>query len=261
MLRPRITPCLLIKNDGLVKTVNFSNEKYVGDPINAVKIFNEKNVDEILIIDIDATSKGMAPNYSLIERIANESRMPICYGGGIKNLEQAEKIIGMGIEKVAISSAFIKDPSMISELSFLIGSQSVVGVLDVKKAFLKGYNVFTHNGTVKVKGKLSDWVKTYQDMGVGEIVFNSIDRDGLMTGYDTNLVNELQGSLSVPSSFLGGAGSLSDIEKLISLTGHGGCVAGSLFVFKGKYRAVLINYPRIEDKLDLIKKGLNRFYD
>ena len=114
MLRPRITPCLLIKNDGLVKTVNFSNEKYVGDPINAVKIFNEKNVDEILIIDIDATSKGMAPNYSLIERIANESRMPICYGGGIKNLEQAEKIIGMGIEKVAISSAFIKDPSTIS---------------------------------------------------------------------------------------------------------------------------------------------------
>lgn len=256
MLRPRIIPCLLIRNNGLVKTRTFVDDKYVGDPINAVKIFNEKGVDEIMIIDIDASVKEKEPNYSLIERLANESRMPICYGGGIKNCNQAEKIIEMGIEKVAISSAFIKNPLMISDLASSVGSQSVVGVLDIKKSLFKGYKIYTHNGTRQVEGDLFHWINKFQENGIGEIVFNSITRDGMMNGYDLNLVKSVLSNICVPSTFLGGAGSLSDIRELISITGIGGCAAGSLFVFKGKYRAVLINYPRLNEKIEIIKEGL-----
>jgi len=259
MLRPRITPCLLIRNGGLVKTQQFSNDKYVGDPINAVKIFNEKAVDELIIIDIDATRLGSDPNYALIQRLANEARMPICYGGGIKTSAQAEKIIKMGVEKVALSSALFVNPELISELAKALGSQSVVGVLDVKKSLFKGYSIFIENGVKKIPGKLSEWVTTFQDFGIGEILINSIDRDGMQAGYDLELVKGITGCLNVPSTFLGGAGSLSDIKKLIAQRGLGGCAAGSLFVFKGKYRAVLINYPKFAEKIDLIELGLAEY--
>ena len=260
MLRPRITPCLLIQNGGLVKTQQFGSPKYVGDPVNAVKIFNEKSVDEIIIIDIDASRLGRAPNYELIEQLANESRMPICYGGGIKNLEQAEKIVHMGVEKVAISSALFEKPELIAELAETIGSQSVVGVLDVKKRLLKGYSLYVNNGTTKVSRDLDYWIAEFQKFGIGEILINSIDRDGMQNGYDFSLVEATSGQLNVPTTFLGGAASLADIGKLIAKRGIGGCAAGSLFVFKGKYRAVLINYPSFEDKKNLIINNLNEFY-
>ena len=257
MLRPRITPCLLLRNEGLVKTRLFSEDKYVGDPINAVKIFNEKAVDELIVIDIDATRLDAEPNYSLIQRLADESRMPLCYGGGIKTSEQAERIIQMGVEKVAISSAIIQNPNLISKIAETIGQQSVVGVLDVKKSLFNRYDVYTHNGTKKVADTLSDWIKRFQICGIGEIMINSIDRDGMQNGYDLKLVHKVKDLMTVPSTFLGGASSLEDIGDLIKARGVGGCAAGSLFVFKGKYRAVLINYPDFQEKLELINKSLS----
>lgn len=256
MLRPRITPCLLIREGALVKTRQFTDDKYIGDPINAVKIFNEKAVDELIVIDIDATRYKREPNYSLIQRLADESRMPICYGGGIKDPGQAERIVQMGVEKVAISSGILRKPEIIPDFAQAVGQQSVVGVLDVKNHFLRGYGVYTHNGTRRVGGSLDDWIGRLQNYGVGEILINSIDRDGMQNGYDFDLVNKVKDRLTVPSTFLGGAGSLKDIAKLIKIRGVGGCAAGSLFVFKGRYRAVLINYPSFADKLNLINENL-----
>lgn len=259
MLRPRISPCLLIRNGGLVKTQQFKNEKYIGDPLNAVKIFNEKAVDELIILDIDATTLEKEPNYSLLQRLADESRMPLCYGGGINSIESAERIIQMGIEKIAISSAALKDPNLITQISNSIGQQSVVCVLDVKRKMFGDYSIYINNGTKKVGGKLIDWINILQDSGTGEILINSIDRDGMQNGYDIKLVQSIINDLTVPSTFLGGASSLSDIGDLIAFRGIGGCAAGSLFIFKGKYKAVLINYPKFEDKYNLIVENLNKF--
>lgn len=259
MLRPRISPCLLIRKGGLVKTRQFKDDKYVGDPINAVRIFNEKSVDELIIIDIDATRLNNEPNFELLQRLANESRMPLCYGGGVKNVEQAKRIIQMGIEKVAISSEAFKDPELVRKISESIGSQSVVCVLDVKKTLFRSYALYTMNGTKKVEGKPIDWINTFQDLGAGEILINSIDRDGMQNGYDLELVENIIDYLKVPSTFLGGASSLEDIGDLIAKRGVGGCAAGSLFVFKGKFRAVLINYPDFKEKYDLINRSLEKF--
>ena len=192
MLRPRIIPCLLIRDKGLVKTINFSGEKYVGDPINAVKIFNEKLVDELMIIDIDATVKGKLPDFELIKKIAAESQMPISYTGGIKTVDQVKKIIGFGVEKVGISSSAILDPDLISQASKAVGSQSVVAVLDVKKKMIGGYSVFTHNGKKDTGRKLLELSKELTDMGAGELVINSIDQDGLMKGYDENIIKLIE---------------------------------------------------------------------
>ena len=256
MLRPRITPCLLIRDGGLVKTRQFSDDKYIGDPINAVKIFNEKAVDELIVIDIDATRLNREPDYTLIQRLADESRMPICYGGGIKHTGQAERIVQMGVEKVAISSEILSKPELIRDIGQAVGHQSVVGVLDVKKNFVRGYSVYTHNGVKRVGGSVIDWIKRLQNNGIGEILINSIDRDGMQNGYDLELVNKIKDQFTVPSTFLGGASSMEDIGKLITTRGIGGCAAGSLFVFKGKYRAVLINYPSLQEKIDLITENL-----
>jgi len=259
MLRPRIIPCLLIRDGGLVKTQKFKNEKYVGDPINAVKIFNEKSVDELIFLDIDASREGKEPNYKLIQKLADESRMPLCYGGGIKNVEQAEKIIHAGIEKIAISSSAFSDPKLITEISKSVGSQSIVCVLDVKKSILGSYSIYIFNGTKKINGNLKYWLETFENLGAGEILINSIDLDGMQTGYDLNLANIVNNNINIPSTILGGASSMSDIGELIASKGLGGCAAGSLFVFKGKYRAVLINYPSFQEKNDLIMKSYNRY--
>lgn len=256
MLRPRVIPCLLIRNGGLVKTRQFTDDKYVGDPINAVKIFNEKSVDELVIIDIDATVLGKEPDYKLIEKVANESRMPLCYGGGIKNLSQAEKIIQLGVEKISVSSGIVKRPELIEELSSALGSQSIVGVLDIKKSLLRGYEIYINNGRNKVGGSLISWIEKFQKYGVGEILFNSIDRDGMQVGYDLKLGSFVRPNLSVPAMYLGGAASLTDIGELVENLGVVGCAAGSLFVFKGKYRAVLINYPSFDEKYSLLAKCL-----
>lgn len=254
MLRPRIIPSLLIQDNGLVKTVNFKNPKYVGDPINAVKIFNEKAVDELAIFDIDATVKGLEPNYSLIERIANQSRMPLCYGGGVKTVEQAQRIFGLGIEKIALSSAIIDNPHLITDISQRVGSQSVIVVLDVKKKLFGGYEVYTHNGKKGTGVNPFKFIQEVQQLGAGEIVLNSIDQDGVMKGFDVGLIDKAREQTSLPMTVLGGAGSLDDIKKIIDKHNIIGVAAGSLFVFKGIYKAVLINYPLKEEKEKLFKK-------
>lgn len=253
MLRPRIIPCLLVRNKGLVKTVRFGDGKYVGDPINAVRIFNEKEADELIVLDIDATAKGVGPDFKMIQFWAAECRMPLCYGGGVKTVEQAMTIIGLGVEKVALSSAAIADPRLVTAIAREIGNQSVVVVLDVRRAANGSFQIWTHNARNNTEKCPVEFSKELQNLGVGEIVLNSIDRDGEMKGYDLELAGRVREAVKVPMSILGGAGSLKDIGNLISQLGIIGAAAGSLFVFKGSYKAVLINYPNPAAKDQLIQ--------
>ena len=252
MLRPRIIPCLLVHNKGLVKTVQFKDPKYVGDPINAVRIFNEKQVDELTILDIDATKEGREPDYQMIEHWASECRMPLCYGGGVQTPEQAQRIFELGVEKIAISSAAMKSPELITKMAERVGNQSVVVVMDVKKKLFGGYEICTHNAKKKTGIDPVSFAKQAQELGAGEIVVNSIDQDGMMKGYDLALINKIRDAVTVPITVLGGAGSLTDIKELLNQHKIIGACAGSLFVFKGKYKAVLINYPNPTEKTELI---------
>lgn len=252
MLRSRIIPCLLVRNKGLVKTVEFKEGKYVGDPINAVKIFNDKEVDEIVVLDIDATKESREPDYKMIKNLANESRMPLCYGGGITNAEQALEIIHLGVEKVAIGAEALKNPKVISEIAHAIGSQSVVVVLDVKKkGITKKYTLTAVNGTEFYKKNIVEYAQEAEKLGAGELLINSIDNDGKMMGYDKKLIKIVRDAVDIPITALGGAGKLDDIKDLIDDYGIIGAAAGSLFVFKGKYKAVLINYPTREQHDEL----------
>ena len=249
MLRSRIIPCLLIHNKGIVKTVNFKEPKYVGDPINAVKIYNEKEVDELMVLDIDATSENRGPNLKMIESLANECRMPFCYGGGITTVEEARNIISLGAEKIALSYSALNNIGLCQKIGDIIGNQSVVVVLDVrKKKLFGGYDIYTHNGTKKSGWKLNDLILKLEGIGVGEIVINSIDNDGVMQGYDVPLIENVREKCTMPITVLGGAGSIEDIQKLIEKFKIIGAAAGSLFVFKGKYKAVLISYPNKEER-------------
>jgi cyclase len=259
MLRPRIVPCLLIHEGGLVKTQGFGAPRYVGDPINAVKIFNEKEADELLVLDIDASVNRVEPNYGLIAKLAAECRMPLCYGGGITSPEQASRIIDLGVEKVSISAAAISDLGLLERTAAAIGRQSVVGVIDVRKKsglLARGYEVRTHNGRHLHGTDPVALARAFQEAGAGEVVINSIDRDGQMQGYDIELARTMRASLKVPITILGGAGSLDDIVALIRVCGVVGAAAGSLFVFKGQYRAVLISYPAHEQKEELCRAAL-----
>ena len=253
MLRPRIIPCLLIQDNGLVKTVRFKTPKYVGDPINAVKIFNEKQADELIVLDIDASINKCEPNYKKIAYLAAECRMPLCYGGGIKTLEQARKIIGLGVEKIAISSAAMETPELISEIAEEVGRQSVVVVLDVKKKlFSKSYEVWTHNAKRNTRKNVAHVIESIQSLGAGEVVLNFIDNDGRMAGFDFEAVEKFRKLVKVPFTVMGGAGSLNDLGRIVTENGLIGVAAGSLFVFKGSYKAVLINYPNELDKQEFI---------
>ena len=249
MLRFRLTPCLLIRENGLVKTVNFNSAKYIGDPLNVVKIFNEKEVDELIVLDIDATSNNFEPDLIMIKNLASECRMPLCYGGGVSSVNQIQEIISLGVEKVALSSSALLNPSLISKAAQAVGSQSVVVVIDLKKRrFSSKYDVYSHNGTKKYKKDFLEWAKEVQSLGAGEIVLNSIDKDGTMEGYDYGLVKLVREVVSLPLTVLGGAGTLNDVVELKKNFGIIGAAAGSLFVFKGKYKAVLVNYPDISQK-------------
>ena len=249
MLRARIIPCLLVSDGGLVKTTRFAEPKYVGDPLNAVRIFNEKQVDELIVIDIDSTVSGREPDYGLIANLAAECRMPLCYGGGIKTVEQIERIVALGVEKVSIGSAAAYDPNLIQQAALRVGSQSIVAVMDVKKSRLLGrHEVYTHGGTKKVGSNPVELALQFENLGVGEILLNSIDRDGTMKGYDLTLIDSVRNAVRLPMTVLGGAGSLDDMRSLVDRYGAIGSAAGSLFVFKGKYRAVLIQYPQPSEK-------------
>lgn len=247
MLRSRIIPCLLVRRNGLVKTLQFGEGKYVGDPINAVRIFNEKKVDELSVLDIDATVEGREPNYEMIRNLATESRMPLAYGGGITTPEQASKIITLGVEKVSISAAAIANPGLIREIADAVGTQSTTVVLDVMKTgglFKSGQYLVTHNATRKTKLDPVEFAQQAEELGAGEIILNSVDRDGMMAGYDIDLAKRLRAATTIPLTILGGAGNIDHMRELIDALGVVGAAAGSLFVFKGPYKAVLINYAR-----------------
>lgn len=253
MLRSRIIPCLLIHNGGLVKTVQFGEPKYVGDPLNAVRIFNEKEVDELMVLDIDASRLGRPPNETLVAKLAAECRMPLCYGGGVKTVDQIERLIALGVEKVAIGSAAVENPNLIAHAVARVGSQSIVGVIDVKASGLLRYpEVVIMNATTRTGFNPTNFARRLQECGVGEIVLNSVDRDGRMQGYDLDLIERVKEIISIPMTVMGGAGSLEDIRKLVQKYPVIGVAAGSLFVFKGKYKAVLINYPSLTERDSLV---------
>lgn len=246
MLRSRIVPVLLLRGNGLVKTRGFSDPKYIGDPINAVKIFNEKEADELTILDIDATTTGKGPNLKMLQDIASESRMPLCYGGGVQSADMAAEIISFGYEKISISHAAIVRPALVAEISDRIGRQSVVVTIDIRKegVFSSNHVVYSLNGKHRHSVDPISFATQCADLGAGEIVINSIDRDGAMRGYDMELARRLHAAVSVPIMVLGGAGSIDDLRDLTQELGPVGAGVGSLFVLNGKYRAVLISYAR-----------------
>jgi imidazole glycerol-phosphate synthase subunit HisF len=207
------------------------------------------------VLDIDATRDNREPDFKMIENLAAECRMPLCYGGGVKTVEQAQRIFELGVEKIAISSVAIENPDIVAKIAKRVGNQSVIVVLDVKKSFFGKYEVFTHNGKKNTHKSPMELAKQFEQLGAGEIVINSIDNDGVMKGYDMNLIDKVRESITLPMSVLGGAGSLKDIAQLIAKHGIIGAAAGSLFVFKGVYKAVLINYPTRLEKDELIKNN------
>jgi cyclase len=243
MIRARVIPCLLLRGHGLVKTRKFKDPVYVGDPVNAVRIFSEKEVDELVILDIDASRAGRGPDYELVAEIAAECFMPVAYGGGIQTLAQARKLIRCGIEKVVINSASIESTGFIREIADVFGSQAVVGSIDARKTMLGGHRVFVKSGTVDTKLKPEDHAAYLEQAGVGEILLTSIDRDGQMQGYDIELIKKVSSKVNVPVVACGGAGTLDHMRRAMSESGASAVSAGSMFVFYGKHRAVLINYP------------------
>ena len=249
MLSSRIIPSLLISNRRLVKTIKFSNPRYLGDPLNAVKIFNEKRADEILILDISATANGVPPDIDFIRDLASECRMPLTYGGGIKSLSHAMSLIELGVEKVAISSAAIFNPDLICEIVREIGSQSLAIVIDIACGKnIDDFLIRTSGGKIRVNGSPYEYIKKFQDLGAGEIVINSIDRDGMMCGYDLTMAHKFRNCCSLPLTILGGCSCLEDIGDLISEFDVIGAAAGSVFFYKGGLKAVLINYPDKKQK-------------
>ena len=257
MPRSRVIPCLLVRGGGLVKTRRFGEDKYIGDPINAVRIFNEKEADELIVLDIDATVQGREPDYAMIENLAAECRMPLCYGGGISTVDQAKRIMALGVEKIALSAAAIARPPLIAEIAAQVGNQSVAVVLDARKKMLGGYRAFVRNGRVDTKISPLDFACEAERLGAGEVVINAIDHDGMMNGYDLALADSLRAAVRLPLTLLGGAGSLAHMQEAVHRLGTVGLAAGSLFVFKGQYRAVLINYPSHAERATLqpVKDG------
>lgn len=252
MLRPRLIPTLLLRQGDLVKTKRFGEAKYVGDPLNVVRIFSEKEADEILICDIDATRVASGIDTRLISELAGECRMPMTYVGGVRTADDLEGLVSIGVEKVGISSAALSNPDLIRDCATSVGRQSVAVVLDVLTG-PHGREVYTHSGS---RGTGIDpvlFARQAEDLGAGEVVINSIDRDGMRVGYDTALMSDLRESLEIPVTCLGGAGSLADVADLYRQVGVVGAAAGSLFVFHGRFDAVLINYPSWKERDNLYR--------
>lgn len=242
-LAPRIIPCLLIENGRLVKTVRFANPTYLGDPINAVRIFSAYEVDELFVLDIGATRRGGGPPIEFIERMASECFIPMCYGGGITGIAQIRRIVSAGIEKVSIGSAAVSDPQLIAEASGRFGSQCIVVCVDVIRASDGAYEVVTHNATQRTGLDPLDHGVRMVELGAGELIINSVDRDGSMNGYDIELIRRIAPNVDVPVTACGGAGALADMARVLEEGEASAAAAGSLFVFYGKHRGVLINYP------------------
>jgi imidazole glycerol-phosphate synthase subunit HisF len=250
MLKHRLIPCLLLQNDGLVKTTQFKNAKYVGDPINALRIFNDKEVDEVMVLDIQASKNKKEPNYKLIEQFASECFMPLTYGGGINNVEQAKRLFNAGVEKICIQTAALHDISIVEKLAQKWGSSSILVSVDVKKNWLGKYKLYQASS-----GKFLDepWLEFLQkavNSGAGEIVLNDVDKDGMMTGMNTALIRQASNSIDVPLVAIGGVGSLADIKAGVD-AGASAISAGAFFVFQGPHKAILITYPKYNELLQL----------
>lgn len=246
MLKHRVIPCLLLRNGGLVKTLKFANAKYVGDPINAIRIFNDKEVDELMVLDITASKERREPNYALIEQFAGECFMPLCYGGGIRTVEQAKRLFSLGVEKVCLQTAALEDTSLITSVSEKFGNQSVVMSVDVKNDWLGRPRLYA-SATGKILSL--SWMDCLQQAvaaGAGEVILNCVNRDGVMNGMDLDLIREASAALSVPLIAVGGVGSLADIKAAVD-AGASAVAAGAFFVFQGPHRAVLISYPRYQE--------------
>ena len=251
--RPRLIPCLSIQERGLVKTTKFANPRYLGDPINAVKIFNGKGVDELCILDITATKEKREPDFGYLKDIASEAFVPLSYGGGITKLSEIEKLFYIGYEKVVVNSAFVLNPNLIREAANVAGSQSIVVSIDVKNELLGRRACYINDGTTKVKQDPVSLAKQAEALGAGEILLNSITFDGMMKGYDLELVKKVSESVSIPVIACGGAKDIHDFKRVIQEAGAHAAAAGSLFVYYGSQKAVLITAP---DEKELIDIGL-----
>lgn len=251
--RPRLIPCLSIINQDLVKTIKFKNPRYLGDPINAVKIFNDKGVDELCILDITASKEGREPQMEYLQDIASEAFMPLSYGGGITSIEQMQKLFHMGYEKIIVNTAFYQNPKLITEAANLAGSQSIVVSIDVKNEILGRKSCYSTDGTLKTGKDPVEMAKKAEDLGAGEILLNSITNDGMMEGYDLRLVRAVAESVNIPVIACGGAGSIHDFKNVLQEGKAHAAAAGSLFVYYGSEKAVLINVP--EEK-ELMKSGI-----
>jgi cyclase len=244
--RPRIIPVLLIDDRDLIKTINFKKPTYLGDPVNALKIFNRKGIDEMAVLDISASKKGIEPDFELLTDMASEAFMPLSYGGGIKTLDQVRKLLAIGYEKVVLNTSLVEDEQLVKDAVALAGSQSVVASIDAK--LVKGqYKCVICDGTKIIDVSPVELAKHAQELGVGEIFLNSIDRDGMMTGYDTNLIREVAEAVTIPVTACGGAGGIEDLKDALQ-NGHAHAAAGgSMFVFYGRLKAVLITAPTEEE--------------
>ena len=252
MIKPRVIPALLLKGQGLVKTVKFKEPKYLGDPINIVRIFNDKEVDELVLLDITATPEKRGPQFDLLKNIASEAFIPLAYGGGIRSMDDVKKLLSIGIEKLIMNTSAMETPSLVREVADHAGSQAAVVSMDVKKGLLGKYEIFTHCGQKKTG---LDPVKHAVEMerrGVGEIIINSIDRDGTMQGYDIDLVRKVADAVRVPVVACGGAGNLSHVSEVIKQGHASAAAAGSIFVFQGPLRGVLISYPTPKELKEFI---------
>ena len=243
MRRTRVIPCLLLRNHGFVKTVGFKNPTYLGDPVNIVKIFNDKEADELVILDITATPQGKGPNFDLLADIASECFMPLGYGGGVSTTEEIRKLFHLGFEKVVLNTAAFEKPDLVREAAELVGSQSVVVSIDCKHRAFRGVEVVTRCGKRRTKKSPVDAARAMVELGAGEILLNSVDRDGSMKGYDLDVIRNVSAAVNVPVVACGGAGSVADLASAVSDGGAAAVSAGSLFVFQGRHRAVLINMP------------------
>jgi cyclase len=243
MFRPRIIPVLLLRGQGLVKTVRFSNPTYIGDPINAVRLFNDYRADELVFLDINASSEKRTISGELVKKIGDEAFMPFSIGGGITNIEQIGELLSLGAEKVVMNTAVPGNMSLIAQASKIFGSQSIIVSVDVKKMIFGGYRIMTMGGRKGINTSLSQYIKDIESAGAGEIIINSIERDGTMSGYDIGLTKEVSSLVRIPVIACGGAGSLSDMKKVYTEGGASACAAGSMFVYHGMRKGVLINYP------------------
>jgi cyclase len=254
MTGTRVIPCLLLKGTGLVKTIQFKEPRYLGDPRNAVRIFNEKEVDELVVLDISATPERRGPDIDFVREIVSEAFMPVAYGGGIRTLEDARRVLAAGVEKVIVGSYAVEQPDFVQQAAAMFGSQSVLVCIDVRKGFFGKHEVCTNNGRNKTGLDPVAFARQMQFMGAGEIIVNSIDKDGTMMGYDLQLLQKVSNAVTVPIVACGGAGSLAHMSEAVDQGGASAVAAGSLFVYHGKHRAVLINYPGVDE---LKQWGLN----